>query len=45
MDLGVIYGDNSKAKELLGWQYDMSFGHLIDVLVKDEIRYVEWKIK
>ncbi|MER3446521.1 MAG: GDP-mannose 4,6-dehydratase [Candidatus Dadabacteria bacterium] len=44
MDLEIVYGDNSKAKRLLGWQYNMSFEKLIDVLVEDEIRYMEWKL-
>jgi len=44
LELEVIYGDNSKAKELLGWQYDMSFAQLIDTLVNDEIQYVNWEL-
>lgn len=44
LELEVIYGDNSKAKELLGWQYDMSFAKLIDTLVNDEIQYVNWEL-
>ena len=44
LELEIIYGDNSKAKELLGWQYDMSFAQLIDTLVNDEIQYVNWEL-
>jgi GDPmannose 4,6-dehydratase len=44
VDLEIIYGDNSKAKELLGWQYDTKFEELIRVLVKDENEYFEWKL-
>ena len=41
----IIYGDNSKAKKLLGWQYDMPFEQLIDTLVDDEKKYVNWELK
>ena len=44
VDLDVIYGDNSRAKRLLGWQYDMTFEELIDVLVREEIEYVNWEL-
>lgn len=45
LELEIIYGDNSKAKKLLGWQYDMPFEQLIDTLVNDEIKYVNWELK
>ncbi len=44
VELEIIYGDNTKAKELLGWQYNMTFEQLIDTLVKDEIEYMNWKL-
>jgi GDP-D-mannose dehydratase len=44
VDLEIIYGDNSRAKEILGWRYDMTFQELIDVLVRDEVRYINWKL-
>jgi len=44
LELEVIYGDNSKAKRLLGWQYDMTFKQLIDTLVNDEIKYVNLEL-
>ncbi|HXG30898.1 MAG TPA: GDP-mannose 4,6-dehydratase, partial [Thermodesulfobacteriota bacterium] len=44
VDLEVIYGDNSKAREILGWCYDMTFKELIDVLVKDEVEYLNWEL-
>lgn len=45
LELEIIYGDNSKAKRLLGWQYDMTFEQLIDTLVNDEIKYVDWELE
>lgn len=41
VDLEIIYGDNSKARGKLGWNYDMSFDQLINKLIEDEIRYVK----
>jgi len=38
-ELNIIYGDNSKAKEVLGWDYDMDFDDLINALVKDHIEF------
>ncbi len=31
-----IYGDASKAKSQLGWQYDMSFFDVLDILIQEE---------
>ena len=45
LELECIYGDNAKAKKLLGWQYDMTFEKLVDTLVDDEIKYVNWELK
>lgn len=45
LDLEIIYGDSSKAKKLLGWKYSMTFEELIDKLVNDEIKYVNWESK
>lgn len=33
-----IYGDNSKAKEILDWNYNYSFFDILDILIKEEIR-------
>jgi len=44
-DLEINYGDNSKAKNKLNWNYDMSFDQLIDKLVEDEIEFVKWELK
>lgn len=40
LDLGIIYGDNTKAKEKLGWQYDFSTSELIHQLIVDEIDWI-----
>lgn len=45
LELDIIYGDNSRAKKLLGWQYDMTFEGLIDALVKDKIQYLGWELR
>jgi len=42
LDLETIYGDNSKAKELLGWEYKISFEDLIARLINDETAYLDW---
>lgn len=36
-DLKIIYGDNSKAKEKIGWEYNLSFKQLIHQLIEDEL--------
>ena len=33
-----IYGNPSKAKLILGWQYDMSFFDVLDLLIKEELK-------
>ena len=45
VDLGISYGDNTKAKHLLGWEYEMDTNHLIDQLITDETRFIEWELK
>jgi len=44
-DLEINYGDNSKAKDKLNWNYDMSFDQLIIKLVEDEIEFIKWELK
>jgi GDPmannose 4,6-dehydratase len=34
-----IYGDNSKAKEILDWDYNLSFFEVLDILIEEEIRF------
>jgi len=36
-----IYGDASKAKEQLKWNYEMSFFEVLDILINDEIKRQE----
>ena len=31
-----IYGDSTKAKKVLGWNYDISFFDVLDILIEDE---------
>lgn len=42
VDLEVIYGNPSKAKNKLNWDYKISFDQLIDKLIEDENHYYEW---
>lgn len=44
-DLEINYGDNSKAKNKLNWNYEMSFEKLIYKLVDDEIEFIKWESK
>lgn len=36
-----IYGDNTKAKEVLGWEYKMSFFDVLDILIEEEMIYAQ----
>lgn len=45
LDLEIIYGDNAKAKEELGWEYDLTVDDLITRLIKDEIEFMNWQAK
>ena len=38
-----IYGDNNKAKKLLGWEYNYSFSQVLDMLLREEINYAKLK--
>jgi len=35
-DIQDMYGDNSKAKKLLNWDYDKSFFDVLDILIEEE---------
>jgi GDPmannose 4,6-dehydratase len=35
-DIQDMYGDNSKAKKILKWNYDKSFFDILDILIKEE---------
>ncbi len=43
LDLEVIYGDNSKAKKELEWEYNVSTSDLMRRLVQDEIDFMKWE--
>ncbi len=36
-----IYGDSTKAKKVLGWNYDLSFYEVLQILIDEEIRYFD----
>ncbi|HME44405.1 MAG TPA: GDP-mannose 4,6-dehydratase [Syntrophorhabdales bacterium] len=44
VELNIIYGDNSRARDKLGWHYDISFDQFIDILIKDEAKYLDWEL-
>lgn len=44
VDLDIIYGDNTKAKRILNWKYDMSNLELIKQLIIDEYQFIEWEL-
>ena len=37
-EIEEIYGDNSKAKDVLLWEYDFSFFDVLDILIEEEIK-------
>ncbi len=43
VDLEIIYGDNTKAKEQLGWNYNISNDELIKRLVVEEEKFIDWE--
>jgi GDPmannose 4,6-dehydratase len=43
VDLEIIYGNNSKAKKNLNWEYNITFDELIAKLVEDEAKFFKWK--
>mgnify|MGYP001222855850 CR=1 FL=1 len=38
-----IYGDNTKAKEILKWDYNMSFYEVLDILLLEELNFMRNK--
>lgn len=38
-DIDNIYGSSKKAKERLGWVYNISFDELVELLVREELKY------
>lgn len=43
LDLDIIYGDNSKARKNLGWDYDVTPAQLASKLINDEKEFMQWK--
>jgi len=37
-DMEDMFGDNTKAKEKLGWEYDKSFFNVLDILIEEETK-------
>jgi GDPmannose 4,6-dehydratase len=44
VDLKIIYGDNTKAKQQLGWDYNISNEELIQKLISEEEKFIEWEL-
>lgn len=44
VDLEVIYGDNSKSKKILNWEYNLSNEQLINKLIEDEYEFIRWEL-
>jgi GDPmannose 4,6-dehydratase len=44
-DLEITYGDNSKARDSLGWKYNMTNEGLIQKLLEEEFKFVEWELQ
>ena len=37
-EIDEIYGDPKKAKEILGWEYNLSFKEMLDILIEEEVK-------
>jgi GDPmannose 4,6-dehydratase len=44
LDLGIIFGDNSKAKKELEWEYNYNTSQLITKLIEDERKWIQWNL-
>ncbi len=42
-EIEEIYGDSSKARDKLGWEYNLSFFDVLDLLIEEEIRAIDKK--
>jgi GDPmannose 4,6-dehydratase len=45
IDLEIIYGDNYKVRSLLGWNYDLTNEGLIQKLIEEEFKFIEWELQ
>jgi GDPmannose 4,6-dehydratase len=43
VDLETISGDNSKARQNLGWNYTLNLDDLVGLLIEDEMSYLSWE--
>ena len=43
LDLDIIYGDNTRARNELGWQYNVTPDELISRLLADEKHFMKWE--
>ena len=39
-DIEDIFGDNTPAKTKLGWQYDLDFYKVLDILIEEELEFI-----
>lgn len=44
-DLEIIYGDNFKARDLLGWNYNLTNEALVKKLIEEEYKFIEWELQ
>ena len=44
-EVDLLIGDYAKAKRVLGWQPEVSFKELVHMMVDEDIKRWEWKIK
>lgn len=38
VDIEDIYGDNTKAKKQIGWEYNLDFFDILDILIEEELK-------
>ncbi len=38
VDIEDMYGDNTKAKKIIGWEYNLDFFEVLDLIVEEEIK-------
>jgi len=44
-EIADIYGDNKKSKKILNWEYNFSFYEILDILIDEELRALDIKLK
>ncbi|MAE82030.1 MAG: GDP-mannose 4,6-dehydratase [Flammeovirgaceae bacterium] len=45
VDIDVLTGDNTKAKEVLGWKPKTTFEELVNIMVQNDIELIEGKLR